>query len=311
VTCHVIGGETPAALIGAIEARAAEDRPAIAISDMNNAIPTALFSRRIAPVQVLLQAGMPAWPVRNLDAVFNSFGFDAREAGWGAARMLEFNPPWDLASLDPQEDAAEVARERATLPAGRRLIGCYGRLVKVTEPYLRAVERILERCPEVDFATGGTGDAGMIRDFIAASPVGGRMHLEARFVPGRSWGRFLDVFLDTWPVCGGESSREMIAKHRPVVTLHSAEMPALDAQRDPALVAPDWDGFVARAVRLLQDPAAHAAACERAAALAQRMTDTEGFAARLVADLDSLLAQRRSGLGRLGLALRRALVPAR
>jgi hypothetical protein len=300
VVCHTPRAPSLSALIGEIEALAAADQPAIAVSDMNNAVPTALFTRRLAPAQIFLQAGMPHWPVRPLDAVFNSFGFDPVAAGWGAARMLEFNPPWDLAQLNPPEQPVEMAEQRAGLPQGVRLIGIYGRLVKLTEPCLLAAEQILLRCPDVAFVTGGTGDAGPIRDFIAKSPVGDRMQVVEGFVPGHSWGRLLDVFLDSWPVTGGESCREMLAKGRPVVTMHSAEMPAIDQQRDPALVARNWQDYADMTVRLLQDPVAYEAACERASAVARAYADPAKFQTRLAHDLNAVLADRRR-LGPSGL----------
>jgi hypothetical protein len=288
-TCHLVAASRPTELVQAIEALTAPDPPAIAISDMNIAVPTMLFARGLAPAQIFLQGGMPAWPVRPLHGVFNSFGFDPVVAGWGEARVLSFNPPWDLAKLNPPEDAEEVARQRACMPQGLRVIGNYSRLVKLTEPCLLAVQNILQRCPDVGFVTGGTGDASDIRAFIARSPVGERMRVVEGFVPGQSWGRSLEVYLDTWPVTGGGSCREMIAKGRPVVTMHSTEMPAIDLQRDPVLVARDWREYADIAVRLLQDPTEYAAACARAASLAMAMTDHASFAARLIADLETVL----------------------
>jgi hypothetical protein len=108
--------------------------------------------------------------VPNLDGVFNRYGFDPKIAGWGDARELSFNPPWDLTALHPPE--AEVARQRAGLPQGLRLIGSYGRLVKLTEHCLKATERILRACPDVAFVTGGTGYASEIKAFIARQPSG-------------------------------------------------------------------------------------------------------------------------------------------
>jgi hypothetical protein len=235
-------------VLAALETQARRDSPDVIISDDNTSVPTALFCRRAAPVQIFLQHGCPAWPVRQLEAVFNSFGIDPAIAGWGGAAMLACNMPWDLAALNPELDAAELERERQALPRARFLIGCYGRLVKVTVPYLRAVERVLMRCPGTVFVTGGTGEAAEIRAFAKGSPVGDRMHVEARFVPGHVWGQLLDVFLDTWPITGGESCRQVIARGRPVVGIDSVEMPALRKQRDPLLVAEDWDGFVERTV---------------------------------------------------------------
>jgi hypothetical protein len=288
-TCHLVTAPRPTELVQAIEALVATDPPTIAVSDLNTAVPTALFARGLAPAQVFLQGGMPAWPVRPLHGVFNSFGFDPAVAGWGAARVLTFNPPWDLARLNPPEDVEEVARQRAGLPQGLRLIGNYSRLVKLTTPCLQAAESILQRCPDVAFVTGGTGDASTIRAFMASSPVGERMRVVEGFVPGQSWGRLLEVYLDTWPVTGGGSCREMIAKGRPVVTMHSTEMPAIDLQRDPMLMARNWRDYADLAVRLLRDPLDYAAACARAAALALAMADGGSFAARLTADLDAVL----------------------
>lgn len=292
-TCHVIVAPTPTKQIEAIEEIASRDPPAVLISDINMSLPTAIFARRLAPVQVFLQGGMPAWSVSNLDAVFSSFGFDPEAAGWGNARVLGFATPWDLNLLNPPERPEELAAERLELPQGLRLIGNYGRLVKVTQPFLRAVERMLQACPDVAFVTGGAGDGTAIRAFIADSPVKERMRLVERYVPGHSWGRLLDVYLDTWPLTGGESVRETMAKGCAVVAIHSDDMPALDQQRDRALLAQDWDGFVDLAVRLLHDPAALAIARQRAAAFAARWADPAPFSAYLDAAIEQLLEDAR------------------
>lgn len=282
---HELARPSAVETIHAVEALAQRERPDIVISDMNGGVPTALFSRRLAPVQIFLQAGMPAWPVRHLNGVFNSFGFDPAKAGWGDAAMLRFNAPWDLHEHNPPVPVEEIARERAALPAGVRLVGSYGRFSKVTRPYLQAVERILLRCPDVHFALGGTGDAAHIHAFLAASPVAARVSVQERFVPGHAWGHILDLLLDTWPVTGGISAREMLAKGKPVVTMYSEEMPAMMRQRDPALLATDWDAYVDRAVELLQDASAYAAASQRAVEMVRRFADARVFLGELEADL--------------------------
>jgi hypothetical protein len=275
---HALTANRPEELVLAIESLVAADPPDIAISDMNTPIPTALFARGLAPAQIFLQGGLPLWPLPRLDAVFNSFGFDPEIAGWGSARMLPFAPPWDLAKLNPPPIATEEARAAEDLAGDGVLLGTYGRLVKVTPPLLRAVERILLARPDARFVTGGSGDAGPISAFIAASPAGARMRVIEGYVPGQAWGRRIDIGLDTWPLTGGESARELIAKGKPVVMTRSAEMPALEAQRDPALVAGDWDEFVAITTALIDDPDKRAAAGARALALAERMADPAAFA---------------------------------
>jgi hypothetical protein len=299
---HELAHATPLETILAIEARSLQDHPDIAISDMNNGIPTALFSRRLAPVQIFLQAGMPAWPVQHLDGVFNSFGFDPQKAGWGDAQMLRTNAPWDGAALDPAVAETEIAAERALLPKGIRLIGSYGRFSKITLPYLEAVEKILLRCPDVGFALGGTGDAAHIRTFIANSAAGSRITVEERYVSGHVWGHILELMLDTWPVTGGIAAREMLAKSKPVVTLHSEEMPAMDLQRDPALVARSWEGFVDMAVHLLQNKDAYGEASARAGALVRRLSEIRTFEQELDVDIERTVQRvrsKRSFIGRL------------
>jgi hypothetical protein len=293
-TFYDLRRDSPTETINAVEDRAAQDNPTIVVSDMNTAVPTALFSRRLAPVQIFLQAGMPAWPVQHLDAVLNSFGFDSAVAGWDRARMLAFNPPWDLAALDPPVTPHEIADERATMPQGLRLIGSYGRLSKVTEPYLKAAEQVLLCCQDVAFVLGGTGDASAIKAFISTSPVGNRMHVEARFVPGHVWGHILEVMADTWPVTGGESCRETIAKGKPVVTMHSHEMPALDLQRDTMLVKHEWDEYAEQIAQLLQNPAAYLAACHRARTLSSKMSDDRVFGSTLIADFAATIESVRN-----------------
>jgi hypothetical protein len=58
--CHVIDTPRKTDVVGAIEQLAVADPPAVLISDMNLGVPTAIFARRLAPVQILLQGGMPA-----------------------------------------------------------------------------------------------------------------------------------------------------------------------------------------------------------------------------------------------------------
>jgi hypothetical protein len=301
VMVTVTAGDTAAAQLSQVESALAEVAPDILITDMNNAVPLAVFARRAAPVQVFLQAGLPAFPEPGLDAVFDGFGVGARETGWGRARRLPLYLPWDIEMLAPPPDPAQLATEREALSGDGPLFGVYGRLVKLTPDYLRAVERILSAVPQARFAAGGTGDPAVIEDFARSSAVGARLQVQPRFVPGHAWGRLLDLFLDTWPQTGGESVRETIAKGCPVVALHSPEMPAFDAQRDPALLARDWDGFCRLAIRLLRDPAERADAGRRAADFARRMADPAPFRTATAEAVALLLAGARRRVAPRGL----------
>ena len=270
----------------AVARQAESDEVDIMISDMNTGVPTLIFSRRAAPVQAFLQVGLPAWGTLNLDCVFSGFGFDPALAGWEGAAVYDFLPPWNLDDLKGEDDGEHSAPIIAGLPPDRRVIGCYARLVKMTPDFLRAAERILLARTECCLLLGGTGDGSEIRRFIASSPAGSRMVLTEGFVSGKRWARILDIFLDTWPFQGGGSVREVIVRGVPVVSIHSAEMPAMDREKDPDLIASDWDGYVARVVHLLADTVSYRRARDRALSIADRMSDRTRFQSDFNRDLE-------------------------
>ena len=98
------------------------------------------------------------------------------------------------------------------------------------------------------------------------------------FVDGLVWAEFLDVFLDTFPLAGGYSCREVMAKGKPIVHMLSEDMPNLDEFLDPELGAQSVDDYVYRVSRLLQDRALYTRACERALQLAREQADLRPFA---------------------------------
>ena len=136
------------------------------------------------------------------------------------------------------------------------ILGTYGRLIKVTPDYLAIVESLLRRHPGITFAIGGSGDPAPVRRFIAERGLEKRIHLFDGYVDGHLWGHALDVFLDTFPLHGGASCREVIAKGGPVVSLHDEDMPNLsEDERIPTLVARSLAGYEAIVSRLVDDRA--------------------------------------------------------
>ena len=94
----------------------------------------------------------------------------------------------------------------------------------------------------------------------------------------------------------------MIAKGRPVVSLHSVEMPAIDQQRDRQLIARDWASYVEHAVSLLRDETILEAARQRAKDTANGMADRKSFVMALnvgIANAVKAARWRRSIVGRI------------
>ena len=131
---------------------------------------------------------------------------------------------------------------------------------------------------------------------MSTSPVRDRVVLQRGFVNGHVWTCVLDIFLDTWPFQGGGSVREALARGAPVVSIHSAEMPAMSLEKDAGLIAADWDGFVELTMRLLQDDACFSEARARSAEIADAMADRERFRSAFLSDLDRSIAHAEGGV---------------
>jgi hypothetical protein len=247
-------------LVHAVANAVAADEIDILLTDQNSWLPTVLFERRIAPIQIQYNmGGLSFWAVDNLDAVFRIDVTDPALDGFPIDKCFPLGlGPWDRTLLAPPVDPARIASERQRFPDANRLIGNYGRLAKITPDFLAILAELSARHPDIVIALGGTGDGDAIRTFIAAHGLRDRLVLIDEFVDGHVWGHMLEVFVDTFPSEGGVSRREMMAKSRPVVTMQGSW-----AQFDavPMLVAGDRDHYVQIVSRLVSDPEFYDSAC--------------------------------------------------
>jgi hypothetical protein len=237
----------------------ARDEIDILITDMNTALPTVLFERRVAPVQIFFQVTLPFWPITNVDGVFQLDFLDPQWTDFAATRRFQLDlGAWDQSNYAPPVDPIRVAAERARLPPAAKLVGTYVRFAKITPAYLEIAAQLLARHPDLVIAVGGTGDGKFIRDFIAARGLAGRFALIEEYVDGHVWGHMLDVFLDTFPIGGGVAGREVMAKGRPAVIMRK---PWCESERVGMLIADDARSYVDIVSRLIEDPAFYETAC--------------------------------------------------
>jgi hypothetical protein len=267
--------------LDAISDQMKRDEIDVVITDMNSAVPTALFLRRVAPVQIYLQLGLPFWPVPTIDSVMLGWHVEPSRIGFAAKQCHAVVPPWDIAALNPAVDALAVERERALFPAGQRIIGMYGRLAKVTPEYLEVAARLVSQHPDVVFAIGGSGDAAPIRRFVIARGLQDRFVIVDRFVDGHLWGHLLELFLDTWPLHGGYAVREVMAKGIPAISMMSDDMPNLSREKDPKLIATTPQAYEDLANRLLREPAWRQTCGNQARSIAQNLSERRRFSKEL------------------------------
>jgi predicted O-linked N-acetylglucosamine transferase (SPINDLY family) len=190
--------------------------------------------------------------------------------------------------LDPPVDAETIRVERRLLPQGRRLIGTYGRLAKITHEYLCVLGTIATDNPDVAIVLSGTGDATRINEFIASEGLSDRFTVVDRYVDGHVWGHLIHVFLDTFPFQGGAECREMLAKGKPVVCMFSSEMPNFAAMRHPHLVARSTGEYAAIVSRLLQDEAYCHRVCQETEAFVRTIPSEADYAHQLDQAIEAL-----------------------
>jgi glycosyltransferase involved in cell wall biosynthesis len=269
----------------------------IAISDINLSVASLIFSARVAPVQIFYQFGMPFWPIQNIDVVFTAWHSQAAHLGFGRHSVHPILLPWHEEILRIPRDPKLVAAERGRFPESSATIGVYGRLVKITLDYLDIVRRILEQEPDIIFIAGGTGDPTLIQTYIRTHGLAKRLFVIAEFVDGHLWAEFLDIFLNTFPLTGGLSSRELTIRGKPVVSMPSADMPNLATEHVPQLVAKSANDYVTLVLRLLRDPKFRADCTDASIRLAAERSSFSNLADQFRAHFDKALKSKsRFGL---------------
>lgn len=230
-----------------------DDRVDVVITEVSTGVPSYLFESRVAPVQIFYELGFPFWTIPGVDAVLEARGVEPASLGMDPAKVFSIPNVFVEGSLE--RGAQGVAEERLKFPPARQVLGYYGRLSKVTEPYLEMLGKVLSHHPDTIGILAGTGDPQMINEFIRRRGLSKRLFLVNEFVHGPLYAQLFYIFLDTFPFIGGVSCREAMEQGRPVVSMDSADWRGmLIKSRDPQLLAGNASEYAALVLRLLDDP---------------------------------------------------------
>jgi hypothetical protein len=195
-TVRVFQG-APSDVCAQIRAACEIDQIGTLIAETYTAIPMALFALRTAPVQMYLSPGFQLFPAdvtlipETQDVMVESF------------------------EMVPSPMRHETLfRKLETKPREHPLIfGCLSRYEKMSLEYLEAVGKILDKTGGV-FMAYGRGDLPAVHKNIIACGIER---------PELALGS-IDVYLDTFPTCGGVSVWEAMAAQVPVISLESETM---------------------------------------------------------------------------------------
>jgi hypothetical protein len=253
------------------------------VIDTPDALATVLIVKRIAPVQIYLELGFDAWRAPNIEFCFQSFSVRWKELVNSPDRCARLPLIDHIDFLAPERSLAEIDALRKTihavLPDGQTpdiIYGFFGRMTKVTLPWLKLLVRILQATPRaVGYIGGGGGQSPIVENFLRTSSVANRIVYQPRYVDGHIVGRVINVFLDTFPFPGSLACLECQAKGVPVVWMpegYKDQMAErLEIYRDKSLRAANEDEFVRLAVELAQPER-----CEQASAEAKALAHKFG-----------------------------------
>lgn len=262
------------------------------VFDTPDSLVTLLVAKRAAPVQIYLEMGFDAWRAPNIEFCFQCFSVRWTELVSSPDRCARLPLVDHIDFLAPERNQAEIEALRRTitaaLPDGQApeiVYGFFGRMTKVSLPWLRLVERILTNVPRgVCYIGGGGGQNPAVESFLRQSPVANRIIYHPRYVDGHVVGRVIDAFLDTFPFPGSLACLECQAKGVPVVWMpegyRDQVAERLEIYRDESLRASDEDAFVSLAVDLV-DRRRRAEASETARSLARKFGNGEENASRI------------------------------
>jgi hypothetical protein len=264
----------------------------VIVADVTSSIVSVLFARRVAPVQIRLDLGLPYWFQPEIDLVLLS-GKRWRDCyPYEQSRAVEVKLSQDRESFFRIPDEHEVGLAKAELPAGALTLGVFSRLSKITPAYLGIIRRVLLRNPQTHFLVGGTGDPRMVQEFMAAPELEGRVTFLHRNVDLAVYGRAIDVFVDTFPFIGALACREIAAQNVPVLSLRSNEWGLKQEQdRDPLSIAEDEPAFLRLIERTLFDREFRHQRGVAAAAAAKGVTEVLASARQIDGAICSLLSR--------------------
>jgi len=180
-----------------------------------------LFATRTAPVQIFWDHGNHEYDYKNIDKRICHFDDGYRNG-------MEFEKI-ELAMLDKYlkaengESKAEAAKIKSQLPPHDIVFGSIGRLMKLSDEYLETVAEILNECPGSIYIACGTGNFEYIKAKVKELGIEDRF-IVAGWVDPHVYSHIIDIYLNTFPLVGGESVNEFVSSGGSKYVVNAARM---------------------------------------------------------------------------------------
>ena len=171
-----------------------------------------LFTTRTAANQIYWSHGNSAYDLDGIDKRISHFEHFSNEY-----EFKTFNIPIDLEYYNPKIDEEVIIKEREKYPKDKKILGMIGRLVKIdNDDYLSTIAKIMQKNTDTVFIVAGPGDNTSIKNKIKKYNLSDRFYFPG-FVDTHIYGNIIDLYLDPFPLGGGEALGEFIYKGKPFV----------------------------------------------------------------------------------------------
>jgi predicted O-linked N-acetylglucosamine transferase (SPINDLY family) len=184
----------------------------------NNPISSFLLTSRTAKTQIYWSHGNSVYHVEGIDKRISHFRQNSN-----IYKFKEFNILPILTQYNTKIEKSKIKQIKAQYPEKSLIIGAIGRLIKFNnDKYLTIIAQILKENPNSIFLACGSGNNTKIKEKINTLGVSERFYFTG-YINSHLYAQIIDLYLDPFPLGGGESLQEYRNKGKPYVTLTSKE----------------------------------------------------------------------------------------
>jgi len=168
-----------------------------------------MFATRTAPMQIFWDHGNHEYDVKNIDKRICHFDDTYRNSFEFERFELKMLPKY--LKQEEETNKKKAADIKKKLPEHNVVLGSIGRLMKLSDEYIETVAEILETNPDTIYLACGSGNTEELAKKVVELGLKDRFIITGWIDP-QVYGYVIDIYLNTFPLEGGESVNEFIAK---------------------------------------------------------------------------------------------------